>query len=676
MKPLATRGYVVAALAALGIAASAGVASAAVGGTATRTSETMACASQGYGQQLTQSNDGRVSGCLRLGPLPPGVRTIVLQQYLGFGVLRPRKRLPRPAPPPHEPSVALSLSPASGGPGTVVRVRGRLARPLPRRTVASDFPGLCWDGCTDGIPYVAATVHWTSERSFWARVVVPAAPWVQSGPVRIVPLVSGSYPIAITCVRPERGCAAVTERSAPFRLTVRRAVKWCRTQSSCASLRVHPQAARPAETVRLTGLAPLTEIAGPGQQALLAPQTLPGRRLGPQVRLSRDQVVFGRAALRVLAPLSFAALRGTAPLAEVHAGLAQVNADPGAPSTVAWCSGPTIVLQTPSGSTTVSTAAARTEIQKMGLSPGEGSLAASCSGVAPIDGSGQTMTALAAAFAVAPSPGGPPFYDVALQTSDGGANWSPVPVPAGALAASFGAFRYDGTALVAIYSAAHVTRRDPYPVLDPGRVLTEISSGDGSGWKAAPLGCPGAGPCLTLAPFVPGNCAMNGSQQALLRSTDSGVRWSSLTFPSAVQACDTAELAATPAGLLVVDSLSQYPVMRTTDGGSVWSDVGLPRLHGGPGQLQVGFGQGGLTLLPDGSLLFAGGSYPWELLRPGARAWCAVTTPARAAQRSGAQAPVAAIGAALWWLTFPMPSAGPGSAIPTAHSLALSSLAC
>lgn len=640
-----------------------------------------ACASAGYGQvgygqTVVQSNSGRVSGCMRVGPLRPGEHTVVLSQYLSFGSpapvrVPPGKRQPRPAPAPREPAVALSLAPSSGPPGTLVTVSGRLAAALSHRTISSDFPTLCWDGCADGIPYVSAQLRWTSRRSFTTKVVVPSAPWIESGPVRVAPLVTGSYPIAITCLRGARGCPAVTEGSAPFHLTVAHAPSWCTTQAACASLRVAPASARPGQLVRLSGYAPLTQIASAGFPAGLEVQVLAGRRRGPQVRLQPDQLVAGRALLRVLAPPGLASLHPLTPIATVTAGLSQIAADPADPTAVAWCSGQTIELDTPTGTSSISTAGVPAALAAEGLSAPGG--IAQCGAVAPIDDSSGQMTALAAAFTVAPSFGPPPFYYAALETTDDGATWSPLPVPPGAIAESFGGFRYRGAALEAVFSSASV--RHGLPDFEPGRPIGELASADGQGFASVPLGCPAAGPCLTLGPYLAGNCAMIPSAQALLRSADGGRHWLAVGFPASAQACEPSELVATSArAALLIDPLSPYVVMRTVDGGRAWFDVGVPRLHGGAGQLTLSYGQGGLVLLPDGALLEAGGSYPWELLRPGARSWCRVTVPAPSAQRTGELGPEpVVIGSELWWLDVGTAGAAPA---PTIHSIALGELAC
>jgi hypothetical protein len=268
---------------------------------------------------------------------------------------------------------------------------------------------------------------------------------------------------------------------------------------------------------------------------------------------------------------------------------------------------------------------------------------------------------LAAAFSTSLPPGVPPTYDAAVATYDGGQTWTPVPVPPGARPAAFGGFRYAGATLQAVFAAV-TPGKAVYPAFDGTRPRAEVTSADGRGWTRAPAGCPLAGPCVTLAPFWPGNCAMNGSYQPVLRSTDGGRRWSELGFPGWVQSCAQATLVALSArSALLIDSTSSFPVLRTTDGGATWHDVALaPR--GAPGNV---------TVLPDGSLLMSHTqSYigRWKLLRRGSGTWCDLRAPSRAVQRRLEASAPTVIDGALWWLT------DPGA--PVINRLALSALRC
>jgi hypothetical protein len=626
------------------------------------------------GVVLSQAPDGRVDACLRVGELAPGPHMISLQDLLEFGP-PPRKFPPpgvkrgvKPTPPPAEPVVLLSLSPSSGGPGTIVTVRGHLTRPFHPR---DSHPNLCWDGCQNGLNYDDPPVRWTSPTAFRTRIIVPAAPWIEGGPARVAPLVSGDYRVAIQCVREGRACASVTEGTATFHLRVTRPPAWCRTQSTCARLRVTPAHALPGQVVRVTGFAPLaageTPIASfPPYQIVLTRR----RTREPEVRFTgRDGVreaTVGLGALDVEPAPRYADLRDVTPLAQVSDGVPQISADPANPGTVAWCAGTTIGMSGAGGATPIPSATARTTLRAMGFSfrfdPD-----VTCAAVAPLASSAGVPAGLAAAFDVTTAAGAPPFYLAVLVTRDNGQTWTPIPVPPGSGPAGFGGFRYTGASLQAVFGVSLKGAPTAYPEFSLSRAVTEVLSADGQSWSQAPLGCPPVGPCVTFGPYRPGNCAMNGSTQTLLRSADGGRRWTPQGFPDPVQACGEAELAALSAtsGLLV-DSTSAYPVLRTTDGGATWRDVALPRRGG----------DGDLTVLPDGSLLMSHGVQyvgRWKLLRHGGRAWCELRTPSPALQRrSQVSAPVV-ISGALWWLSTPPENP---DAAPTVNQLPLSALSC
>jgi hypothetical protein len=624
------------------------------------------------GVVLSQAPDGRVDACLRVGDLAPGPHMISLQDLLEFGP-PPRKFLPpgvkrgvRPTP-PSEPAVSLSLSPSSGGPGTIVTVRGRLTPPFHPR---DSHPNLCWDGCQNGLDYDDPPVRWTSPTAFRTRIIAPAAPWIEGGPVRVAPLVSGDYRVAIQCVREVRACASVTEGTATFHLRVTRPTAWCRTQSTCARLRVTPAHAVPGQVVRVTGFAPLA--AGETPIASFPPYQMVLTRRRPrehEVRFTgRDGVreaTVGLGALDVEPAPRYADLRDVTPLAQVSDSVPQISADPANPGTVAWCAGTTIEMSGPGGATPIPSATARTTLQAMGFSfrfePD-----VTCAAVAPLASSAGVPAGLAAAFDVTTAAGAPPFYLAVLVTRDNGQTWTPSPVPPGSGPAGFGGFRYAGASLQAVFGVSLKGAPTAYPEFSLTRAVTEVLSADGQSWSPAPLGCPPVGPCVTFGPVAPGNCAMNGTIQTLLRSTSGGRGWTSLDFPSPVQDCGESELVATsPRSELLVDSLGTDPVLRTTDGGATWHDVAIPRSP-----------RGNITVLPDGRLLLAHGlgySGPWKLLRRGRPAWCDMTTPSAAVQRRTQITPVTVIGDDVWWLTGPPDDP---SGAPAVNRLPVSALTC
>jgi hypothetical protein len=441
---------------------------------------------------------------------------------------------------------------------------------------------------------------------------------------------------------------------------------------------VTPAAAPPGSVVRLTGFAPLVSIIGSDEPFVFQFEVLNGQPYGPEVRLGEftagPSALLGRAALEVLAPPSFASLHDTTPVAEVSAGLSPISAQPGAPSTVAWCAPGAVDVSNAGASTSVPASAAAAALTRMGLRPAGGS-PLRCDTVALAGPSADPAAVMAAGFAAAPARyPGPPFYEIALVTADQGQTWTAVPVPAGGSVLSFGGFRYEAAGVVALFATAIPHRKAPaYPDLDPARPLAELASGNPTSWQPIPLGCPPAGPCVTLGPYLQANCAMNPVTQPLLRSTDGGLRWSQPALPDQVQACAEAELVATSARTeLLIDSMSRFPLQATTDGGATWRDIGLPPA---PGQQSYGLGEGagGITALPGGDLLLSGGQGyrgGWELLRHGSHSWCAVRTPSAQIQDLPQLSWLSVIGNELWWLT------GTYGEPPTAHNVALSTVSC
>jgi hypothetical protein len=607
---------------------------------------------------VTQSISGHISGCLRLGNLAPGPRAVVLSQALSY----PTVAVPPSGSRPVEPAVTLTLSPASGRPGTVVTVTGHLSRPLHAREPSAE---VCWDGCADGLDFGASNLRWTSRRTFRATLRVPAAPWIEAAPYRVAPLASGTYAIGVDCLRSAVDCDAVTEGSATFRLTVAHPVAWCRTREGCAHLAVTPARAGPGDVVRVTGVAPLSLLSD--NVAGFVNVKVERGVHGAQVRFSTHNgarfVAFGDAALTVAAPPRYAAV---APLGQVSDGVPQISADPADPGIVAWCDNTTIAESGPGATTAIPSATARSALKALGFSF-RFEQQPECAAVAPLATSTGAPAGLAAAFSVTKAAGAPPFYLAALVTHDNGQTWAPIPVPRGSGPAGFGGFRYAGATVQAVYGTSFTGAPRAYPEFNAARPLSEVASADGQSWSQAPLGCPPTGPCVTFAPFQPGNCAMDGGEQTLLRSTDSGAGFTPRDFPYPVQDCGEAELVATSAtSELLVDSDSTYPVLRTGDGGASWHDIAIPRP---PARANLG-------VLPDGSLLATGSegySGRWRLLRGGTHAFCTVRSPGPGVQRRAEISPPTVIAGTLWWLSGP--PGNPGGA-PAVQQIPVASLSC
>jgi hypothetical protein len=623
----------------------------------------------GTGTFVVQSMNGTLSSCLRVGNSSPGSYHVVLDQ------IAPATRSPGSAPSRVGPAVVLSVSPTSGPPGTTVTVRGTLPFAPTHR---AGHANLCWHGCRDGLQYSGVPLRWTSAVTFEASLVVPGAAWIEAGPDRVAELSSGTYPIGVECLPavPE-GCAGTqAQGSTRFRLVVPSSRKaQCPTPSSCAHLAVSPKRALPGDVVSVRGFAPLVSVIGADQPFAFQLQVVRGPPTGPEVRFSTANakgfvmLYLGHAALAVQRPPSFAGLGHLTPVSEVVDGLAPIAADPSHPSTLAWCSGGGIVVQTHTGQLTIPTQGAAAVLERMGFGL-LGAATPRCVAVAPLGTApGGAPSVLGAAFVVAPNGQAPPAADVAIISANGGRSWAPLPVPPGAAPDTFGGFRPHAGTFEALFAPSTAPSGHLRAV-----PLVEVASPSERSWQPGRFSCPTRGPCVSFGPYEPGNCAMNGTAQGVLRSGDGGHNWAQPPWPTAVQACAPAELVATSNSTeLLIDSESPYTLRRSTDGGATWADIGLPPLPGEQPGAGLGPGPAGITVLADGSLLATGAranTRSWELLRPGATSWCPVRGLAAGVQRSAAFAQVILIGDQLWWLS------GTDGPAPTAHHLSAVGLSC
>ncbi len=621
--------------------------------------------------EIHQQMDGEVSACLQVGAVAAGDYTVALEQLLM--AQRPvGSPEPQPASGTAAPSVRLSLSPDTGVPGTTVTVSGTLTAPLPQRP---DYGDLCWDGCPDGLEYEGVNLHWTSPTTFQTTMVVPAAPWLKANPPRVARLVSGSYSIGIRCLTDVKGCVLLgAQGSATFHLQVPAAAapSWCTTQASCAHLTVSPAVALPSAVVKVTGFVPLVAIIGADQPYAYQLQTRSGDPIPSAVSFNEPNsknAVFaelGQGALTVLAAPTFASLTNTDVVAQMSDGFAAVVADPGDPTTHAWCDRNSVVVSSANSTRTVSTAAASATLTRMGFPPYD-SAQPGCNAVAFVDDHPPAdPPALVVAFGVEPPDQNPMSATVALFTLDDGRTWKPVPAPPGAQPIDFGDFRYQQGALVAAFNPGNPSA----PGVPP---LAETSRDGGRTWAPTTLSCPAAGPCVTFGAFQSGNCAKGQATQAVVRSADGGRTWIEPPTPGWIGACAPAQLAATTDGAeLLVDNTSEFTLRRSTDGGGSWADIAVPLLPDQQPGVGVGIGTDGIILLPDGALLATGqqdSDNDWLLLRSGTDAWCDIATKGTGLQGI-ADSTITTIGSQLWWLTYD----SNGAATP--HHVEIAALSC
>ena len=627
---------------------------------------------------VTQSPSGQVSGCLLIGLLGAGRYTAEIDDGLDsasyYSIMRAKlrevaKAAGRKAVPPQlvrmlrqarapQPPVTVTLSPASGPPGTRVRVTGRLGRAVAHRSGQLE---ICWDGCLTGLDLGgAAHVRWTSSRTFVTEVSVPDAPWLEGDADRVVPLTSGSYPVSVTCVTGAAGCSQPVkpEGGASFRLVDAHAPRWCRRQSACATLSISRRSVPPGTLVRLSGYVPLVTFDAVGNVGLFAGTVniLSGSHSGPEVSLTRQgtevSATFGHAALRVVGGAQLASVGSLQGAGLAHNRVTPIAADPADPRIVAWCETNSIVLADGGRRVTVPTASAAPVLKGEGMyQPGE-PLQSGCEDVLPLG-----RRTLLAAFQGQTGNSTGIFADYPVQTDNGGRTWTALPVPAGAAITTFGGFRAAGRGAQALFAAA-LAEGQLGQLPDPARPLVELTTDAARSWSPSRLRCPSHGPCLTFGPFDPGNCDMGISTQDVLRSTDGGRTWQPApTLTPGQLACGEGTLVTLGHGTaLLVDALSQYPVQVTRDGGARWQNLGLPTPQGvqtpnGLSGLNL-FAPAGITVLPDGALLLSGQTRSAQLLEPGARSWCAATGLSAGLQIGQQATALAAIGSRLWWLTY------------------------
>lgn len=578
----------------------------------------------------------------------------------------------------------LVLRPASGPPGTPVRVSGL----VPGGSAPRGGPPavLCWGGCTDGLA-LPVKLTWSATRpgAFQGYFRVPRVPWLGAAGPR--PLLTGPYPLSVEPAGSDGPALFGT-----FRLTGP-VPALCQPGAPCARLRLSPATAPPGTLVQVSGWAPLVSavavgnnpftytldlvVAGRAGTALpLAPWSgrltqapdgaLRGRFVvpppaatggpatGPYVVALRANTLGttrllqpATRILRVTRAPTWAALGALHVLWTAPATVGPTAAAPSDPELTARClPAGGIALSTDAGRswevlpTLAATAVARAAgfvLDGPGM-PGARARSPVCATLALAPGHPHTI--FAAFVAEQGEAGNVPPYELPMVSHNHGRTWDLLPAPRGSRLWEFSRFQTHGRALQALFWAGPASR-----TVQDG---VEATTNGGRSWGPGRLTCPARGPCLIWGPAPtwtwPGVC----NAQALLWSPDRGVTWRRPTWPRAVCYIGTGpsgpyELAATGphAALLIGDW--QFPLLRTVDGGESWSDVALPRLPGAPAPSPTNPPLVPVAIQGDGALLA-----PWEsrwwILPPGAAAWCA--TAARIPPRGGPRPPVAPLACA------------------------------
>jgi len=637
------------------------------------------------GEGLDQTMSGVLSGCIRVGALPPGHYTVFVDQVIGGAF--------RPPPPPAFPKVTISLSPPSGAPGTVVTVHGTLASTPPAKPAENDFIDLCWAGCVYGVQYSGTPIHWSSPTTFTTRLTVPGGPWIEQHPDRVLAPRDGLYRIEVACLDGAEGCAYSAEATADYRITGATGFAGgCATALRCATLYLQPGRGLPGTALSLKGELPIESVIGSNQPFVFEAEVRPGySAAAPEVSFlpigkaragGAENVELGNAELTVVAPPSFSSLGVLHPIGEIADGLSPIGENPADPGRVGFCDGSTITVSGPQGVTDLPTGDVASVLDHLGLDL-PASEPPQCITLALPPTS--TSRAVFASFSVNPHEQAPPFVDAALYTENAGLSWQLVPVPKGAGLYDFGGFRYAGNAVEALFfpRAGDLIRSGGTTSLAASTAvrapLVEETTDGGATWMSASFGCPTDGPCITFGPYALGNCAMNGTAQLVLRSASKGRSWQTPSWPVAVAACAPAQLVAlSTSNDLLVDSSSDYPLRETTNAGKSWFDVALPLLPGETPGMAPDYGPTGLIALPDGGVLAIGqgpNAEQWDLLTPGARSWCTVSSVPARLRADSAYATFEVVGENLDW-TAPVGLGSAANAGASLFDVPASSLSC
>ncbi|NNN19186.1 MAG: hypothetical protein HKL84_04960, partial [Acidimicrobiaceae bacterium] len=573
------------------------------------------------------------------------------------------------------PAVQLRLSPPSGVPGTVLTVTGELKAPLQKKIGLAQ---LCWDGCKAGLHYQGVSLAWVNPTQFTASIVVPAAPWLESGTRTVKALATGDYKVSIECITNNKGCGlGSSEGSATFHLKVATgSVTWCPTLSGCARLTASPSASFPGDIVKLAGYAPLISIIGSDTPTQFELKVSRGEPPPDQLTFSptsngAPEIIIGHARLLVQSPPPMSAIGKIKPSVVDFSGPSPITENPANPGQIVWCSQGNIGISGVDGNVSISTVGVRQVLTALGY----GTLGASspnCVSVALADG-GSLGKIVLASFGVAPSLQAPPLVNIALETSDRGVHWTPVPVPPGSAISGFAGFRYQGSSLQALFAPDFASSGPYYPNPEAPPLVEMLKSGNTS-WIPGTLDCPVRGPCMTFGSFIPGNCVMTGSQQSIFYSSDNGANWFPPSWPIQIQACAPNELVPVSGQVeLLISSSSQYLIRESIDGGSTWRVLSIPSIPGVvPGSNLYGSGAE-IQMLLNGSLIVTGqhgNSFDWELLLPGSGSWCPVKGLPAGVRNSSRSADVHQLGNSLYWVPL---SSKPN---PRLHSISVADLKC
>jgi hypothetical protein len=585
-----------------------------------------------FGDNVDQQWNGDYTGCFRVPQFKTSTAIVALQGFVQGPASSPEPTTTLKGTTSNV-KVTLSSSVTTVTPGENIVLTGHLNKSLKTRQTNVN---LCWDGCA-GLQEQGLALHWLSSKKFKVTLRVPETAWLVASDrgVSVHALSSGKYKVGLQCLLQISGCALRSaEASVTVRLQASTPVR-CVSGRPCETMTIAPTVATVGDEVLVRGWAPVQSVIGTpwGYGLSVTPgpakSSYPPFAYGSNNKLSGDyNVVLTPTPLKIGQSPPWAALPTIPYMFSSFSGPSAES--PSSDSThVAWCQPSGIVITGGASPIHVSTLGVRSAVRGTSLSILRGTPRCTT-----IELDSAFPDSVYGGFDSEEGNSIPPVYLAPTYTTNLGESWHAVPVPRGLTIEDFGGFILDGGGRVEALFTSPQSGGSPIGT-DRGLVSVEVTSDGGHTWSPTTMGCPPKGPCITFGPYVWGYCNMSMDSQGLLlgppRSINvSGIRWTTSTWVTSVNSCYSQQLVVSFSGdLYLLDPSSEYPLLRSTDGGRIWTNWALPSIPGtnyGPDSDPQ---TNSFVLAPDGSL-FASistlNNVHQELFRlyPGATSWCQV----------------------------------------------------
>ena len=569
------------------------------------------------------------------------------------------------------PRIALTLTPDHGPPGTRVTLQGYISAAVGAH--GQNFGVITFGGWPDGLSMNPDNIRWskTNPGHFITHFTVPAVPWLS--PKGEIPLRVRPYTVGLQCFGAvTRGCGIrAPEASITFHLTGP-----IPAAHRVPTLTIRPSAAKPGESIALSGWAPLTGEFGENPFGYQVVWQSGGKTSGYGEIGSLTQRANGDISGTIKLPASLSpfgllsAGRGHLALQYTFTDLGSASAKQSTTSVLdakafqilapqAWntvlskhrirtifsnqnqgyfgalaVTGNRVYTSTGGGIwlsdnggrawRPLSTTSLKSALHAIGYAP---FMQAGLTGltIAP----GYDTHLFASVPADLPKDGAPPITDLGLYSPNGGRTWQAVPPPRGMVRNDFGGFQVEGKAVWAWWQNG------------AGTIMVEETLDGGATWHPVAPASPAVEHALFFGPVPAQNYGqMSDESESIVRAIPHP--WTpvdSVVVNNGV----ISQLATLSDGAILLVGNPQYPIEMTTNDGRTWSYVATPPL---PGSTSAS-SPPAVRLLPNGALLAQdtqnGGYYA---LNQGAKTW--VRVPAREVLSSNATLHV--VGDHMYWL--------------------------